>query len=496
MADQDLKLNVTATATGDGLRKTAEEVKNLNAETAKSAPIALEAKTREEQLAAVRERHAEAARAQAAAEAELDAKRAASPFFNGQAPAIAGPPAEGGGAGDSLLGVGVAGGLAGAAAAASAMLAKEAIDGLMNITTRMEEARLETEKMSNALKAQADAWLEQAQAVRSRGDLLKFQRDVRVEIEATELKMRDLQHSTGSWVDQWKLWADANGEGSLTGKALSFIETKREREIAQLRQRAEAHKAASDPEIALSQKLLRELEAIEKLPDKGKLDALGEAMMEMQTRQAGFLKDSEGYNYWAVRMEEVEKRTAAVTAEIEKGTAARQKEGEALDANMRKEGEKFAQLETQRVRAEEAEQRERARLQREGDAIEDAMERERQKNAQQDAREAARAAEKEQRERQKEVDRDARDRARIEDEESRWRTKHNIQPPGTASAGPVDSFREAFPTAPGGGDAVAAAQSQTEALRELGAIIRAQMRAAQTTRQVVAEVKSQSEEHS
>lgn len=495
MADQDIKVNVTATATGDGLRKTEEEVKNLNAETAKSAPIALEAKTREEQLAAVRERHAEAARAQAAAEAELDAKRAASPFFGGQAPAIAGPPAEGGGAGDSLLGVGVAGGLAGAAATAATMVAKEAIDGLLNITTRMEQARVETEKMTAELMKQSTQWLAMAQEVNTRRELLGLQQQQRAEIEQTRDAMYALERSAGSLVDQMKVWASSDGP-SVTAEVLGLITTKREADIARLKEHKEAQELAAKVTDRTARKHLTDLEAIEKLPIEGKLAALGEMFMEMQVRQAGFLKDSEGWNQWAVRMEEVEKRTAAVTAEIEKSTAARQKEGEALDANMRKEGEKFAQLETQRVRAEEAEQRERARLQREGDAIEAAMERERQKNAQQDAREAARATEKEQRERQKEVDRDARDRARIEDEESRWRTKHNIPPPGTASAAPTDSFREAFPTAPGGGDAVAAAHSQTEALRELGAIIRAQMKAAQTTRQVVAEVKSQSEEHS
>ena len=34
---------------------------------------------------------------------------------------------------------------------------------------------------------------------------------------------------------------------------------------------------------------------------------------------------------------------------------------------------------------------------------------------------------------------------------------------GATASAPRDSFREAFPTAPGGGDAVAAVQSQVEA---------------------------------
>lgn len=172
MADQDLKLNVTATATGDGLRKTAEEVKNLNAETAKSAPIALEVKSREEQLAAVRERHAEAARKQAEAEAHLDAKRAASPIFGtpaGGAADVGAAVAGAGGAGAGGVGLGA---MTGVIAGQMINEIPRAIQAAIDLA---EEQRITLQKQSAELAKQVQQWGSMVAAADSLSDRIKLQ---------------------------------------------------------------------------------------------------------------------------------------------------------------------------------------------------------------------------------------------------------------------------------------------------------------------------------
>jgi len=448
VADQNLNLQVAATATGDGLRKTTAELRELNAETARAAPLAAEAKTREEQIAAVRERHTAAAREQAAAEALLDEKRAASPFFNGSAPAA---PAGGDAGEGSLLEAGMAGGLAGAAATAATMLAKSAVDMLVSIPQKMEESRLETERLTAELMKMAQQWLEMAKNAKTAGDVLQLQKQQREELSKLTEEIEKNKRSGSIWD---VLMAKDDNANSWWGV---FFDNSTKR-IKKLEEERKVKLAAAEATERTANKEKEAYQQIENLPPPQRLAALGEAMMDLQEKQGSTPKFSEQWNAFAVEMEQLEKRTKAATAEIEKLTEARAKDGAALEANMAKEAERFAQAEKALALEKEREERERERLRMAGERMNDEQDRERQKNAKEDARaaekeeaEKKREKEKAQREIQQQQDRDARDRARIEDEESRWRTKHNIPPPGFLNGSDAPKRSGGSGRGPGGG---------------------------------------------
>jgi hypothetical protein len=370
MADQDLKLNVTATATGDGLRKTAEEVKNLNAETAKSAPLALEVKTREEQLAAVRERHAEAARQQAAAEAELDAKREEALARLDAARAAAADADKGGSPDDA------AGGGASAAVNMGMRAGMSVFTAMEQVAAQMDRDRIAMQERTAETLKQVDAWTTMAAKANTMTEVLKLHADIykrlnemRDEIEKTPMVGPGVAGFSGFMVDSLKanlnslsepsegllglaqriaaVTTGLGGLGSLLGEQEMSWEKaeKSAREALKIRETFAANAARHAVEQMEREKALAEL------PIEEQQRQLNDRLMEQQRLQSGMEKYGKQWRDQQIAIMDTEKAIEAVNAALEKLTASREREGEQLDANMRKEGEKFAKQEEAYARA-------------------------------------------------------------------------------------------------------------------------------------------------
>jgi hypothetical protein len=332
MADQNLNIQVAATATGDGLRKTAEEVKALNAETAKSAPIAAEATTREERLAAVRERHAEAARKQAEAEAELDAKREAAFAQLDAMKAQGGGQAQGAGADAGGAGGTGVGAMAGVMAGQIVNEIPQAIQAMIN---SMEDQRISMQKQTAELSKQVAAWGDMVAAAGTVEDRLKLQ--LSMHERAAEIMERAAQApvQAGSYLERVRdnllmVTSALNSferttEYTFETKAREAEEQARIERMAGLqrdKKMIEQHIAREDELKRVSKMTLDERFERETLEIANLEQRRDEALANDQVREAARAQ---------IMIEAAEKRMAAIRREGDELAKALEKERDALE---------------------------------------------------------------------------------------------------------------------------------------------------------------------
>jgi hypothetical protein len=418
MADRNLNIQVAATATGDGLRKTAEEVKVLNAEMANSAPIAAEATTREERLAAIRERQAEAARQQAAEEEALNAKREAA---FAQLDAMK---AQGGGQGAGADAGGAGGTGVGAMAGVMAgQIVNEIPQAIQAMVNSMEEQRISMQKQSAELSKQVAAWGDMVAAAGTVEDRLKLQ--LSMHERAAEIMERAAQApvAKGNALENLRdnLLFLTSSLNSFERTTEYTFETKARE--AEEQARIERMAALQRDKKMIEQHIAREgeLKRVSQmtLDERFERETLEIANLE-QRRDEALANDQVREAYRAqIMIGAAEKRMAAIQREgdelakaLDKERDALEKLGKALDDNMRKEGEQFAKAEKAKQREEEREGRDLdTNMRKEGEKFrkdEEKAQRERERMDENNAR----ALERVERETRQEAARDAREARR------------------------------------------------------------------------------------
>lgn len=346
MSENVTKIVVETERKGDGLTKAKTEVDSLSRATSDALPILDSTKTREEQVAAVRLRHAEAAREAAAAEEELSAKReAAFAKLDAMKAEDGGEDQAGKGGMGKAVGLGLAGGMAAARI-------------IGEITAQLDAERIATQQQTFELEKQIAAWAGIVTRADSMADVLKLHESIYTRLDGMREKLAEIP-MTGAgiggfstqWVDGLKLIDRALDHhfNNGAGEAERF-QTSWEQAETHARQALRVEETFAKALARQAEERASHREKIAALPVDERVRALNDELMTLQATQSGMEKWGKNWREAQHEIEAMNKRIAEAVKEQERLTVAREREGQQLDANMRKEGEKFALGEAARER--------------------------------------------------------------------------------------------------------------------------------------------------